>query len=208
VTNGIPLGSSLLLPVCTVNCAQTLKVTAEDAAVVVQTQNYTDFLGRYFRHQSDEDLPGVDVFKEYVITRYAPLMFSVGVTDGQLNLECTSSDTYACAIQGVVIFPTSKSQSGAAFLDELLVKQKEEFDNEYVQAIYTPTGGADGGTVTPQQPFQLFHRHPEVFVQCSIFDMILRLRMLVDPTHVRLRRICVSPIAFLLGANYLTPLPP
>jgi hypothetical protein len=26
VTNGIPLGSSLLLPVCTVNCAQTLKV--------------------------------------------------------------------------------------------------------------------------------------------------------------------------------------
>ena len=26
VTNGIPLGSSLLLPVCTVNCVQTLKV--------------------------------------------------------------------------------------------------------------------------------------------------------------------------------------
>jgi hypothetical protein len=25
VTNGIPLGSSLLLPVCTVNCVQTLK---------------------------------------------------------------------------------------------------------------------------------------------------------------------------------------
>jgi hypothetical protein len=28
VTNGIPLGSSLLLPVCTVNCVQTLKVKA------------------------------------------------------------------------------------------------------------------------------------------------------------------------------------
>jgi hypothetical protein len=27
VTNGIPLGSSLLLPVCTVNCVQTLKVS-------------------------------------------------------------------------------------------------------------------------------------------------------------------------------------
>jgi hypothetical protein len=28
VTNGIPLGSSLLLPVCTVNCVQTLKACA------------------------------------------------------------------------------------------------------------------------------------------------------------------------------------
>jgi hypothetical protein len=30
VTNGIPLGSSLLLPVCTVNCVQTLKALAFD----------------------------------------------------------------------------------------------------------------------------------------------------------------------------------
>jgi hypothetical protein len=28
VTNGVPLGSSLLLPVCTVNCVQTRKATA------------------------------------------------------------------------------------------------------------------------------------------------------------------------------------
>jgi hypothetical protein len=31
VTNGIPLGSSLLLPVCTVNCVQTLKDMWEKA---------------------------------------------------------------------------------------------------------------------------------------------------------------------------------
>jgi hypothetical protein len=30
VTNGIPLGSSLLLPVCTVNCAATLKVGTDE----------------------------------------------------------------------------------------------------------------------------------------------------------------------------------
>jgi hypothetical protein len=33
-TNGIPLGSSLLLPVCTVNCVQTLKVEAHTNALL------------------------------------------------------------------------------------------------------------------------------------------------------------------------------
>jgi hypothetical protein len=34
VTNGIPLGSSLLLPVCTVNCVQTLKAQCDDCLSV------------------------------------------------------------------------------------------------------------------------------------------------------------------------------
>jgi hypothetical protein len=58
VTNGIPLGSSLLLPVCTVNCVQTLKVPVSDQHEVVCRD---DDSGLFFRgqivarHKSPED---------------------------------------------------------------------------------------------------------------------------------------------------------
>jgi hypothetical protein len=35
VTNGIPLGSSILLPVCTVNCVQTLKASITKQSILL-----------------------------------------------------------------------------------------------------------------------------------------------------------------------------
>ena len=116
-------------------------------------------------------MPGLNTFEKYVASRYAPLTFDIEVADGQLNVHFDSEDVYACALQALVVFPTAAKDAGDAFLDDLLTVQKEEFDNEYVQAIYEPSTG--GGSVAagaessgkgPQQ-FDLFSRHPETFVR-------------------------------------------
>lgn len=163
------------------------QIVAETDIVVNQTQTYETFLDRYFRHESDADVPGVDAFKKYVGgVRYTPLEFDVDVADGQLNVHFISEDVYACAVQAVVIFPTAKKELGHSFLAELMDAQKEEFDNEYVQAIYTPTGSAaatsDSESQADESPeesvaaatdfgLDLFSRHPETFVRAfDAFD--------------------------------------
>ena len=155
-------------------------VRAEGRAVVAQTQTYADFVARYFNHQDTEDLPGQDTFARYVVPRYTPLSFTINVTDGQLNVDLESSYTYACALQGIVIFPSTLQVHGEAFLGELFARQKDEFDYEYVQAVFAPTGSAvcnASATVLPPPttgpapsgdvppPFSLFHRHPETHVR-------------------------------------------
>ena len=141
------------------------RLVAEGNTIIEETQTFANFSSRYFSHEDTEDLPGDDVFARYVTPRYQPQRLDVRVEDGTLNLHCESASTYACAVEGIVVFPTSEHEKGEAFLAELLERQKEAFDFEYVQAIYAATGPASTEDADSSLPLEVFHRNPDLSVR-------------------------------------------
>jgi NAD-dependent SIR2 family protein deacetylase len=84
VTNGIPLGSSLLLPFCTVNCGQTLKVKPD---IVF----FGESLPARFFELAAEDFPKCDLLivmgTSLTVHPFASLVDKVGDPAPRLNLN-------------------------------------------------------------------------------------------------------------------------
>lgn len=127
-------------------------VTAEGQTVLDESQTSAQFLAKYFAHANDEDLPGDDIWKRYVQSRYKPLRFSVTVADGQLNIRFDAEhNPFAIALSALIIYPDSEAARGEAFIADLWARLKANFDREYSQALPVapvhamPAGNAAGG---------------------------------------------------------------
>ncbi len=142
----------------------------QEQVVHTETPSYQDFLKRYLRHASDEDLPGSDIWKRYVEARYHPQIYQARVTDGRLTIRFKSSgDPYANALSAVVVYPTTRAKNGQAFLRDLAQRRERQFNGEYRQLLpLQPAANFETAeTKTGAAALEVFHRPVGVPVQAS-----------------------------------------
>jgi len=94
--------------------------------------NASNLVEQYFRHQDREDLPGSNVFTAYVQPRYQPQVFTVSVTDGTLDVSCVSTDTYACTLSALVVYPSRLQPLADTFFKDMWGLMETEFGYECV----------------------------------------------------------------------------
>ncbi|MDX2158554.1 MAG: hypothetical protein SFW09_18800 [Hyphomicrobiaceae bacterium] len=111
-------------------------ILVQEREVLTERPDYEEFAARYFHHANDEDLPGDDIWRRYVETRYKPKIFQARVTDGQLVVRFRSDgDPYANALSAMVIYPTAMAARGEAFLADIAKRREAQFNSEYRQQL-------------------------------------------------------------------------
>ena len=141
------------------------RVMAEGRVVLDEKQTAKQFLKKFYRHADDEDLPGDDIWRRYIKSRYKPLRFTVDVRDGQLNLRFDSDENpYALALSALLIYPDKDKSKGEAFISEMWDRLERQFNEEHRQlspasdAFPELPGNALG------QRLSLFHRSAAIDV--------------------------------------------
>ena len=91
------------------------------------------FKDYYFAHKDTEDLPGGNVFDNYVNRRFIWRRFETKVEDGQLTLTFDSKDAYANTMSALVVAPLSEDAKVQKFLHRLTFDEKIFFDGMNIE---------------------------------------------------------------------------
>lgn len=115
------------------------RILIQDKEVLDEKRSVDEFFARYFRHASDEDWPGDDIWARYVAPRYKPLQYKATVQNNQLTIRFASDgNPLANSLAGLVIYPAGRSTEGAAFMRELEQSLERQFNAEYRQYLPRP----------------------------------------------------------------------
>ena len=114
-------------------------VLAEGQPVVSETMDFPRFKEKYFRFWNGEDFPADNTFDKYQKAYFQEKTFEVEVTDGQLNLEF-QGENWACSVSAVVVFPVTKAEQGAKFLQQVEQKRRFYFDNYFKRILHRASG--------------------------------------------------------------------
>ena len=123
------------------------KVFANGKEVVNDNVDKQMALDKYFRYVEVEDLYDDNVFDKYVTPHYNEKEFEVEVTDGQLTLSFQTGNTAArafrsrgengaIALSALVVYPAKKQKEGKKFLNNVLERRREDFDNTFRKVLY------------------------------------------------------------------------
>ncbi|MEW5894707.1 MAG: glycoside hydrolase domain-containing protein [Candidatus Omnitrophota bacterium] len=88
----------------------------------------------YFAHLNHEDLPGADVFRDYVQKRFVWRRFEVDVEDGQLSLRF-EGPAYANTLSALIVAPKEAEDEVRGYLKDLDEQRREYFSGAYVERI-------------------------------------------------------------------------
>ena len=108
------------------------QVTCNGQVVLDEKQDFDKFLARYFRNAHREDLPGEDVFAQYVQTTCPAREFDATVTDGKLEIGF-KGETWANSLSYLVVYPEAKAAQGQRFMDAVTQMRREVFSIGYKQ---------------------------------------------------------------------------
>ncbi len=112
------------------------QIFAGGKLVLDEKPTAAEFFEKYYRHASDEDWPGDDIWSRYIKARYRPIEFNAAVEQGQLKIRFEShSDPYATTLSALVIYPVAKAAEGAKFIAHLNERLHDQFDQESHQLI-------------------------------------------------------------------------
>jgi hypothetical protein len=121
----------------------------EGKMVLNETMSLEQFYGQYFEHESTEDLPGDNSWDRYIAPRYAWTKFNpTAVTDGSLSIEFNCPSTFGCTVSGMLIYPSSKEATAAAFVVEATAAMELRYTQGYMQYVPTPEQPAPPPTNT------------------------------------------------------------
>ncbi|MCK5343134.1 MAG: hypothetical protein KAR20_07010, partial [Candidatus Heimdallarchaeota archaeon] len=111
------------------------KVFAEGQVVIDEKLLPEEFFEKYyFGHLNYEDLPGRDVFKDYVTKRFVWRKFETKVEDGQLTLQFDSADAYANTLSALIVAPLENDHNVKGYLEGLNSKRKTFFEGLYIES--------------------------------------------------------------------------
>ncbi len=115
---------------------QERKIFAQGELVGHETMSpETFFRDYYFAHRDHEDLPGADVFADYVQRRFVWRRFEVNAPNGQLSVRFESSDAYANTLSALIVAPLDKDEAVQGYLENLDQERREFFEGMYVERI-------------------------------------------------------------------------
>lgn len=108
------------------------QVTCNGQVVLDEKQDFEKFMARYFRNAHKEDLPGADVFAQYVQTTCPAREFDATVTDGKLEVGF-KGESWANSLSYVVVYPESKAPQGKRFMEWVTQTRRDIFNDGYKQ---------------------------------------------------------------------------
>ncbi|HUV39510.1 MAG TPA: glycoside hydrolase domain-containing protein, partial [Planctomycetota bacterium] len=84
---------------------------------------------RYYLHEDDEDLPGVDVWEKFIAPINQVRRYTAEVTDGMLRLALTSDHPMGQTMTFMVVYPEAQADAGREWLATLDKVRRERFKN-------------------------------------------------------------------------------
>ncbi|MFP4473792.1 MAG: glycoside hydrolase domain-containing protein [Candidatus Omnitrophota bacterium] len=93
------------------------------------------FRDHYYAHLNHEDLPGQDVFKNYIQKRFVWRRFTVNVDDRQLDIKCEPNSGYACTFNALIIAPLKQDNQVKNYLQTIDAQRRKAFESQYVEKV-------------------------------------------------------------------------
>ncbi len=121
-------------------------IRANGVDVVNETMDLEGFVEKYFRFAEVEDQPADSTFDKYQLAYFDEKEFDVDVTGGQLLLEFEGAN-WAHSLSALVVYPTSESEAGQQYLDNLRERRRFYFDNYFKRVL--PDAKRDAKGVVP-----------------------------------------------------------
>ncbi len=109
-------------------------IVAEGRTFCLERSTDEEALARYCHFQDTEPLPGQDIYQTYVGHRFQPRVFSVRVTDGQLDLTFKADAAMVAKVASIVIYPADRKAQGEAWLADLAKRLRTEWESLWVYA--------------------------------------------------------------------------
>ena len=129
------------------------RISANGSRVVDEQMDFTEFKKRYFRNAHREDLPGIDIFNDYVQRMFNIKEFDVEVRDGRLDLKF-EGEGFAIALSCLVIYPSEMSARGSQFWSWVTARRQAQFNDYFKQVLPKRTGSP-----APANGYALFARN-------------------------------------------------
>ena len=110
-------------------------IEAEGKLVIEETMNGSQFLDQYFHFAETEDLPGDDIYARYIGFKAKPVEFDVDVADGRLDLTFRGEGRMPATVNGVILYPVDKAETGRKFLEAFNAWRRHEFDVSWAEQV-------------------------------------------------------------------------
>lgn len=124
------------------------RILVQDRIIEDRENTFQEFASRFWRHANDEDLPGDDIWRRYIVPRYKPVVTTATVTNRRLQLRFSGyGDPLAMPVSALIIFPERKAADGDAFLAELWGRLERDYQRE-VKQVQPPS--RTGPVAVPQ----------------------------------------------------------
>ncbi|MFB3891634.1 MAG: hypothetical protein ACE15C_06375 [Phycisphaerae bacterium] len=131
------------------------QVTVNGKPAVDEKMTIDDFTKFYFRNAANEDLPGLDTFKQYVEPMFNIKQFDFDVTDGKAVFGFKGTGNWASTLSALVIYPADKADAGKKFWDWTTQQRKAQFNDYFKQIVPKAVGEK-----APAEGYVLFTRGP------------------------------------------------
>lgn len=139
------------------------KIIAEGKVVGHEKMPSEKFLEEYyFAHMDHEDVPGADVFEDYVQKRFVWRRFEINVSDRQMSLKFDPGHGYANTLSALITAPLSKDKLVQEYMKRLDGQRREFFEGLYIEKVpqFKPIA-VEVKNFFKDNGFVLFHHSPQ-----------------------------------------------